>query len=215
MKAYCINLRRRTDRWSFMSGQFKRLNLAVERFDAVDGETLVPEVVGMSRPGGVACTMSHLAIVKDARQRGSAAIMVFEDDAVLCKDFNERLELFLTDAPADWDMLYLGISAITDEIPITQYVYRLLNGWTTHAYILRNKMFDEVIRRMGDQPNREPDEYYNAMMPERNCYVFLPCLSYQRADWSDIRGRFRADEDRFAGLYADDLLGAGRRAGAP
>lgn len=212
MKAYCINLRRRTDRWSFMSGQFKRLNLTVERFDAVDGETLAPEVVGTNRPGGVACTMSHLAIIEDARRRGYEAIMVFEDDAVLCKDFNERLELFLTHAPADWDMLYLGISAMTNEIPVTQNIYRLLDGWTTHAYILRNKMFDEVIRRMGDQPNGEPDEYYNAMMPERNCYVFLPCLSYQRADWSDIRGRFRADEDRFTGLYADDLLGAGRRA---
>jgi GR25 family glycosyltransferase involved in LPS biosynthesis len=151
--------------------------------------------------------MSHLALIKRARRRGYPAIMLFEDDAVLCTDFNQRLELFLREAPADWDMLFLGINSITNEISITKHVHKLLNGWTTHAYILRQKMFDTVIRRMGWPPRNEPDEYYNAMMPEHSCYVFLPCLSYQRDDWSDIKERFRADEDRFAGLYEDNLLG--------
>jgi glycosyl transferase family 25 len=207
MKAYCINLRRRADRWAFMSEQFTRLDLEVERFEAIDGESLPPEVVAAKRPGGIACTMSHLAIIKEARRRGYLAIMLFEDDAVLCTDFNQRLDLFLSEAPADWDMLFLGVNSIANEIPITQHVHKLFNGWTTHAYILRNKMFDPVIRRMGWPPRDEPDEYYNAMMPEHNCYVFLPCLSYQRDGWSDIRERFRADEDRFEGLYEDNLLG--------
>ena len=207
MKAYCINLRRRTDRWAFMSAQFKSLGLAVDRFEAIEGDSLSPAVVGAKRPGGIACTMSHLAIIKEARRRGYPAVILFEDDAVLCKDFNQRLELFLSLAPADWDILFLGIDSITDEILITQYVYKLLNGWTTHAYILRNKMYDAVIRRMGDQPRHEPDEYYNAMMPHHSCYVFLPCLSYQRDDWSDIKKTFRTGEHRFRDLYEDNLLG--------
>jgi glycosyl transferase family 25 len=207
MKAYCINLRRRTDRWAFMSEQFTRLGLKVERFEAIEAESLSREVVGDRRPGGIACTMSHLAVIKEARRRGYPAIMLLEDDAVLCKDFNQRLELFLRIVPADWDMLFLGIDSIANEIPITKYVYKLLNGWTTHAYILRDKVFDAVIGRMGDPPRDEPDEYYNAMMPEHNCYVFLPCLSYQRGDWSDIKERFREGDDRFGGLYEDNLLG--------
>ena len=188
-----------------MCEQFERLGLKVERFEAIEGESLSPEIVGGKRPGGIACTMSHLAIIKQARRQGYPAIMLFEDDAVLCQDFNQRLELFLRLAPDDWDMLFLGINSIENEIPIRQYVYKLLNGWTTHAYILRDKMYDAVIRRMGDPPRKEPDEYYNAMMPDHNCYVFLPCLSYQRGDWSDIKQRFRGDEDRFGDLYADNL----------
>jgi GR25 family glycosyltransferase involved in LPS biosynthesis len=209
MKSYCINLRRRPDRWRFMSQQFKRLGLEVERFEAIEGKRLSPDVVGAKRPGGIACTMSHLAIIREAQRRGEPAIMLFEDDAVLCKDFNQRLALFLRTVPVGWDMLFLGISSITNEIQITQNVHRLVNGWTTHAYILRRKMFAAVIESMSPQPCREPDEYYNALMPDHKCYVFLPCLSYQRDDWSDIKERFRRDEDRFRGLYEDDLLGCG------
>lgn len=90
---YCINLDRRPERWSFMQDQFRRMQMPVERFSAVDGQTLdVPAMAeagiiakeAMPRyflpnemklfgtdltDGGIGCALSHMFIWKDIIQR--------------------------------------------------------------------------------------------------------------------------------------------------
>lgn len=206
MKAYCINLKRRPDRREFMSRQFERLGLRPQWFDAVDGLDLSPEQAGDHRPGGIACSLSHLGVIRDARLHDHPSVLIFEDDAVLCRDFNERLALFLSLAPQDWDMLFLGISFLRDPVEPGRHVHRLVDGYAAHAYVVRRPMYDAIIGAMGDRPTKEPDDYYREMFASRRCYVFIPYLSYQRDDWSDIRMTFRDDRDRFSNLYADNLL---------
>lgn len=96
VRAYCMNLDHRPERWSFVQAQFEKLQMPVERFSAVNGRQLdVPAlsaagliaVEALPRyylpdeqklfgtdltPGGIGCAMSHFLIWKDIIRRVAA-----------------------------------------------------------------------------------------------------------------------------------------------
>jgi len=87
LPVFYINLASRPDRRAFMEGQFQRLGIRAERFDAVTPQTSDPHWVALARdnlgPGELACTLSHRAIWALMAARGLDAALVLEDDMVL------------------------------------------------------------------------------------------------------------------------------------
>jgi GR25 family glycosyltransferase involved in LPS biosynthesis len=136
IKAYIVNLARRTDRRAEMEKQLAdaRLPFACEFVPAVDGRDLA--VSGMAhtfqaypkwripgsnhyfygrslRTGEIACSLSHHAVWERARAEGHRYALVLEDDAALVPDFwvvlQGRLQ-DLKDHRLGWDLLYVGRS---------------------------------------------------------------------------------------------------------
>ena len=125
MKAYCINLDRRTDRLQYMTQQFSHLGMMVERVPAIDGS--LPEVAAeaaLAQPtelglrisvGAYACFQSHREVWRKIAASGETHGLVMEDDLVLAEGFSTylqdawvppgadvvRLETFLTRAHLD------------------------------------------------------------------------------------------------------------------
>lgn len=135
---YIINLRRRADRWTFMTEQLARAGLGgecVQRVEAVEGAAadvralerhgvLSPlaahrllhsahPVWGMDlTPGAVGCALSHVrlwaAVAAAAAEPRALPALVLEDDARLPEDLCARYTALLPRVPPDWQLLYLG-----------------------------------------------------------------------------------------------------------
>jgi GR25 family glycosyltransferase involved in LPS biosynthesis len=57
----------------------------------------------------IGCALSHRAVIQEAKDKGYKKILVFEEDAVLHKDFSMLLEENIKEVVnVDWDILYLG-----------------------------------------------------------------------------------------------------------
>lgn len=130
MRAVCISLDRRPDRWE----RFRATAMAagmpnVERLSAVDASTFTQPVhrhpalsVGtahhilfgvrrspyeIDRIGAVGATLSHIAAWKMLLAGSDEALIVFEDDCVLSPDFGEGLKTVMADLPiaGAWDVI--------------------------------------------------------------------------------------------------------------
>lgn len=58
-------------------------------------------------PGAIGAALSHMGLWSRAVQTGEA-LMIFEDDALLCRNFEEESARLLSTLPAQWDVALLG-----------------------------------------------------------------------------------------------------------
>lgn len=101
MKAYCINLDRRSDRLEHMTAEFARAGVPFERIPAVDGQD--PEVMAEAAKlpesfhkvrmgvGAYGCLQSHRVFWQRLVDSGDAWGMVFEDDLLLASGMGALL----------------------------------------------------------------------------------------------------------------------------
>lgn len=181
---YCINLDSRTDKWEQAQTEFKTHNIdGVKRFSAIKGnpDNLPTKLL----PGEVGCLLSHLQIIKEAKEKNLDNIVVFEDDIIFHKEFNSLFNEFIKQVPADWNMIYFAGNHQGPTQKIMPNIMRLSYTFTTHAYIMKNTMFDRVISEI-PKLERQVDVYYALFHRFYPTYCFLPHLIFQRPGISDI-----------------------------
>ena len=198
---YCLNLKRRPDRWNDVKFQFKLHGINAERFGAIDGKTLrrPVDVTTDKRASEVACNLSHISILKHALENNYNEILVFEDDAVLHPDFNREFEKYYKQLPKDWKFCYVGGNydpkGRDDSIfyPISSNVDRCRTVFTTVGYFLK-KSFIQVLLDALESDNFKlvVDQVYITLQRKHVMYMFRPRLVYQKADYSDIRHDYRS-----------------------
>lgn len=80
---FVINLDHRTENMDLISEEMKYMDWSFERFEAIN------------RNSYMGCTLSHLEIIKIAKERGYKRVMVIEDDCIFmpyAKSFLNKLE---------------------------------------------------------------------------------------------------------------------------
>lgn len=188
-KIYCINLDKRTDRWEESQKEFQKINIEVERFSAVDG-TKIKNVdklfVGhFEKAGQFGCLISHLNIIKKAKESEISSVVILEDDVVFCEDFNKEFNLCMNEMPENWDMIFFGSNHVYPPIKISDRIFKLQRAYSAHCYVIRDRMYDKLIGLI--EPMYEPlDVTYANIQLISNCYVFNPHLVWQRPGYSDI-----------------------------
>lgn len=113
-----INLDGDTDRLAHMRAQARRAGLQFERFPAIRGDALTPELAPYfpdqgSHPilsrGEIGCYASHLAVCRRIARGGlRAPVLVLEDDVAFAEDFATVLQAALRAAPSGWDVVRLS-----------------------------------------------------------------------------------------------------------
>jgi GR25 family glycosyltransferase involved in LPS biosynthesis len=132
MHAYYINLDHRTDRRAEIEKELADKGISAERIPAFK-----------TTPGCIGCSLSHIAALKLARERGLEAVMIFEDDFtfLISKDEWDRLFSLL---PASYDVVMLSYNLIQS----TQHdaiFDRVQDVQTASGYIVHSRFYDRLI----------------------------------------------------------------------
>ena len=110
MKAYVINLDERPEKWERIQNDFKDTDIEVERFAAIKHEN-----------GHIGCGLTHVALVKMAKEKGLDSILIIEDDCKLTKNFNNRwatIKKYLDENKDNWDIFNGGVVWPTNPTPV-------------------------------------------------------------------------------------------------
>jgi GR25 family glycosyltransferase involved in LPS biosynthesis len=173
-----INLAKRPDRMAQIKAQLDAHKITFERFEAIDAQEL-------SITGVAACALSHRAVIE--KYKDCQSVFIFEDDAELDPNFKQLWDVFITNLPDDWQMLYLGCNRIESNL-VANGVGRLLQGITSHAYGAKQSVFDSMI----DASKRAEaiDLSYMQLQVSVPTYVAVPTMVGQVPGFSDIEQRF-------------------------
>jgi len=170
----CINLKSRKDRKIFMKRQIRKKNVPYIHFF---------KAIHDSKNGARGCLLSHLNIIKNAKNRNLNNILIIEDDCLFINKFK------LPSFPTSYHMLYLGgnISHIYSQNDNSPWITASI--WTTHSYIIHNSIYDEVIKKLSVY-NSEIDTFYkNYIHVYQKSYILNPILTTQKQGYSDIAKR--------------------------
>jgi glycosyl transferase family 25 len=183
---YCINLDRRGDRWLGVRAEFERHGIRpVIRYPAIDGKQVAIPDTWDDVPGAYGCLLSHLAVVREAREAGAESVLIFEDDIRFDGRFAEKFADVAPRVPPDWDMLLLGGSHWSPPERLSGNLYRVTATAATHAYALRRTIYDEFIR-LNVASTRPVDCNNTVLQRTFRCYCCSPNLVWQEDGYSDI-----------------------------
>ena len=181
---YFINLDHRTDRLEQITKELNDMGLKFKRFPAIK-----------TTPGILGCGLSHLAVLKEARDLGLKNVLIFEDDFKFLigkEEFHEKIENFLRSESFDVVMLaYL----VQKSEPYVPGLIKVLNGQTASAYIVNERFYGKIIdlyeeampllKSTGQHWNYANDAVWKKLQPAADWFAFVPRMGYQRASISD------------------------------
>jgi len=205
-KIYCINLKKRTDKWKRCTEIFKKLNIEdiVIKWDAT-------ESVNKNKKGDCeyACASSHISIIKHANKNKINNILIFEDDIEFVSDYKgipaeNILQAGLNQIKKDnisWDLLFLGYSMKLREFcnyrQLSPNIFQSTNQLQTHCYAVNSSIYEKIIN--DNVPGRAPiDQYYGIYLAHKVVALNLfPLITHQRENiLCDIGGNIRTDRSK-------------------
>lgn len=181
-KVVVINLDRRPDRLEKIDAQLKKLDISYERFSAYDAVKLNIEPL-------MGCTKSHLDVWK---QSFGKRVLILEDDAEFCDDFQERFDEVMAELPEDYAVMYLGILvqryiSTTHDVGYKNW-FNIKQTAGTHAYSLhpdKVRYFYESLKDYQSHIDIGIQEKSDSMLT----LAALPILVKQGTSFSDLRLR--------------------------
>jgi GR25 family glycosyltransferase involved in LPS biosynthesis len=183
MKAHIINLPSRLDRRDKMIEVCKREELEYEFHDAINGQRVFFGSAPNKRlRGHFGCLQSHRNLLWEIK--GTAKYhLVLEDDAELTEGFLDKVaELVI---PCDYDILYLGGNSDKVTVPLNESVSIAKNVLTTHAYIVKDKAIDGLLKVLNSRLWKV-DVLFTEFQESNLCLISNECLAWQRDSYSNI-----------------------------
>lgn len=198
-KIYCINIDRRTDRWESCLKEFEKHGLIVERFSAVDGNTNNYDL-GYPYDNELAGAISHLNVIKKAKELNLKNVLILEDDVEFLNNVNELFGFFIKQLPENWDGINFGGNHIGGLLEVGVNLGKMRRSYALHAYGINNKSYDSIIAHMENSINNVIQNGKNVIKTSvaadffmadlhniLNFYCFVPHLAWQKEDYSDIQ----------------------------
>ena len=188
---FYINLDHRVDRRKHVEDQLASLGWTKY--------TRLPAV--RCKDGRVGCSMSHLKLLKMAKQRDLDYIVILEDDITFTKPdlYNQMLSQFL-EMGLEYDVLLLAGNIRPPLHYVKKFVRRVEKSYTTTGYVVRKHYYDTLIdniksgiRRLLASPHSHGqnaiDTHWFPLQKRDTWLIFSPRTVTQLADYSDIEGR--------------------------
>lgn len=192
-KIIYINLEKRPDRKMQIEVELDNFGLSYERFNAIETED-----------GCIGCAISHLQVLKLAKERGYKNVLILEDDftfLVSKEVFEYEINLFFEKYENNYDVCMISYLVIQHEIITEQSnMNKILEAQTTSGYIVNAAYFDKLIE-LYEESNRlleqtrmhwiyANDQIWKKYQPIDNWYYFKTRLGKQRAGYSDLFNQY-------------------------
>jgi GR25 family glycosyltransferase involved in LPS biosynthesis len=188
-----INLAERTDRWDAFQTAWAKTDLKVDRTDAIKDTDVYKAVF-----------MKHRELIEEAHTRGEKYLLVMEDDAIPCADFDVRWKQVqdVLHSFEHWEIFNGGCLSMKDGI---QQVFTLTDKQTLFKTILlsinRGCMaqflyfnVEKARERMKTWEGELFDSWYCDKFQVLAC---VPFLAVQSDGFSNATGKEREWENRF------------------
>lgn len=191
---YCLNLEERKDRLELAYQEFESIGIAkdVIRFDAIKNEM-----------GWKGARDSHVAIIKDAKEKKLSNILILEDDIiVLEKDLDYYRDLLISlNSLREFHLFYLSANTHLPLVRHNKYLFKAKSCLTTHSICYNSSVFDKIITDYEDGKIQAIDMYLmEEIQPLSKSYIASRFCTTQRNDYSDIE-RQKINYDFMVGRF--------------
>jgi len=186
-KIIYINLNKRQDRREEIEKELQDYNLPFERFEAIEKSM-----------GILGCLMSHLEVLKLAKERQYKNVLIFEDDFqfIVSKEKVEEDLSNLFDNNIDFDVCFLVNATYTlEDIENYEFIKRTTHSTTAAAYIVNQHYYDTLIELYeANVPLLEStcmhwlyanDKCWEQLQKKDKWYLFTKPFGKQRPGYSD------------------------------
>ena len=132
-KIIYINLDKRKDRKEHIENELNNFGLNFERYEAIEMKS--------------GCSISHLNVLKLARERNYKNILILEDDftfLVSKEEFENQLTLFFN-ANIDYNVCMLSYNLNDSEKTNYDFIVKALDVQTASGYIVNSNYYDKLI----------------------------------------------------------------------
>jgi glycosyl transferase family 25 len=194
-KIFYINLKTRPDRKAEIEQDLQNFGLEAERFEAIH----TPDF------GIYGCGLSHLAVLKLAKERNYRNVLILEDDfefLVTKDEFQDQLQQFFASS-REYNVCMLAYDVRERDTSFPHdagNVERLLFAQTAAGYLVNCNYYDKLIelyesalpqlietRRHWDYAN---DIVWRSLQQNDKWFYFTNRIGKQRASYSDNSGKF-------------------------
>lgn len=202
-KVICINLAERKDKREKMEKKFEKLGIEVEWFTAVQ-YGFIPKIINpivdskaghfnKHQPFEIGAALSHYHVIKQALLEGCEDIFVFEDDVLLHKDFNKKLDNYLDDLSDHWDMILFYsfmYHLLSENKRISKRWMRSYRSWSLMSYGMKREFMKEYVARQDKFFTISDAVTYQMQEDSKfNIYSAVPALCIPATELgSNIRG---------------------------
>lgn len=187
LNVFYINLNSRPDRKQHIENQMKLLNWKAKRFPAI-----------LHKDGAIGCALSHLALIRYAKNNNLDHILILEDDATFLNPvlFLTSLNQFLQ-SHTEFDVLLLAGNNMGDFQQINTNCVKVTYCKTTTAYLVQKHYYDTLINNFVESINLlrlyptfkfkyAIDQHWSSLQSVHNWFLLTPLSIIQRPDVSDI-----------------------------
>ena len=182
-----INLARRADRREHMDYLLQTYGIEAHRFEAIEHHN-----------GLYGCGLSHLAVLKMARDKGWERVLIFEDDILISVDpgaFIEAISNVL--ARGEFDVFMLDVNLQKSEPAEVDWLIRVKYAHCAGAYIVSKHYYQKLIDlyeqslpkllETGAHWLYANDACWIYLQKNDNWLTFAPPLCRQMAGYSDTK----------------------------
>ena len=198
INGFYLNLLKRDDRKVKMEIELKKTRHNINRFEGIDGTTITDlngfkGTIKNSENKQYATYLSHLNMLKLAEQNKWSSVLIFEDDITLSNDFDDRLDYLITTLPKDWKIVYLGFNGQpnTSLTKINKWVYSTKNVYGCFGMLINGEFLTELVSKIENNKMVIDEMIRTVILPNYNCYSFIPFLLYVNDDYSDLWNKNR------------------------
>jgi glycosyl transferase family 25 len=184
---FYINLESRLDRRIHVENQMKNVGLKAVRFNAIKHED-----------GAIGCSMSHLELLKMAKNENLDHILIMEDDITFLhpRIFRHSLNYFLS-SNNHYDVLLIAGNNMGNYSRVNEFSVKITKCQTTTGYLVRSHYYDKLIQNIEtgiqnllQNPTMRNDfaidAHWKSLQLSDKWYLLTPLTITQRPDYSDI-----------------------------
>jgi GR25 family glycosyltransferase involved in LPS biosynthesis len=182
-----INLEKRKDRFEHMQSLLQKYNINALRFNAIEHEY-----------GLYACGLSHLAVLKMAKNAGWNRVLILEDDILITVDpekFHSMIQTILQ-RPFDVCMLDLNLQS-SEPIDDILSIVKVKCAYCAGAYIVENHyyqilidLYESCLPKLLETRYHwmyANDAAWHSLQVKDNWIAYVPQICKQMSGYSDTK----------------------------
>ena len=194
-KIFCLTLKDTPKRREYAEQHFKQHSLDVEFFEGINGKkfglrTTIPYKDDnpdgsdyFIKQGRIGCLLSHYMLWQTLWHLPYEEILILEDDAFLCENFQERFLEFKKQLPDDWQYVFVGHCCLPPEdyqLKVTNNIITTTHApMCTHAYMIKKSSIPVLLDTNHQAWAAVDIQIQKKTLKILKHYVFMPPLVEQ------------------------------------